>query len=71
MLAEGFKDQWAEPRSLLLMEVRRELAEHAFLPEFLQVIRHSLGCLRPIRFRFEERTDLVGHLDEALNLHEC
>lgn len=49
--------------------VRHDLPAHARIPEFPEMACHILRCLRTIRFRAKEVADVIGHLDQAFDVH--
>src|SRR5580693_5873025 len=60
-----------EARTVTLLVVLEHLRAHARLPVAAQVVGDCRRRLRLIRGAGEEFADLVGHLDEQVDVHEA
>lgn len=68
--AKGFYYDWFEPFALALVKMFHDLSAHSGIPELADVIRDTCRSAGAIFIDLEEGTDVIGHLDEAGDVHE-
>src|SRR5947208_15018666 len=65
----GAPGELGEARAVTLLEVADHLRPHARLPVALEVIGHGPRRFRRLRGAGKKLADLVGHLDEQIDVH--
>src|SRR5437763_3673925 len=65
----GAPGELGEARAVTLLEVADHLRPHARLPVALEVIGHGPRRFRRLRGAGEELADLVGHLEQQVDVH--
>src|SRR5439155_3548889 len=65
----GAPGEVGDARAVTLLEVADHLRPHARLPVALEVIGHGPRRFRRLRGAGKKLADLVGHLDEQIDVH--
>ena len=62
-------DDGQQARPVGAVQVREQLAAHAWLPKLAQVLGDFFRSLGPVGIGLKKLADAIGHVDQNLNVH--